>query len=104
MYLHRYDENELAMIRSNYLHPLQGKYETSLNQLEQFIDVETVIKTKKKLEKELAHVTKQLSEIKKYDTVIQHLANEKIALDLDDGVVVNYEKLQNGEKILSKYN
>ena len=96
MYLHRYDENELAMIRTNYLHPLQGKYETSLNQLEQFIDVETVTKTKKKLEKELTHVTKQLSEIKKYDAVIQHLANEKIALDLDDGVVVNYEKLQNG--------
>lgn len=104
MYLHRYDEEELAMIRTNYLHPLQGKYELNLNQLNQFLTVETVTKNRKNLEKEIAHVTKQLSEIKKYDVVIQHLANEKIALDLDDGVVVNYEKLQDGEKILTKYN
>ncbi|KRN94122.1 hypothetical protein IV57_GL002158 [Companilactobacillus kimchiensis] len=104
MYLHRYDEEELAMIRANYLHPLQGKYEIQIDQLNQLLESESVTKEKKKLEREIAHVTKQLSEIKKYDVVIQHIANEKITLDLDDGVVVNYEKLQDGEKILSKYN
>ena len=103
MYLHRYDEDELAMIRTNYLHPLQGRYETNLKQLDQLLESETVTKEKKKIEKEINHVNKQLSEIKKYDPLIQHIANEKISLDLDDGVVVNYEKLQNGEKILSNY-
>ncbi|AUI72721.1 hypothetical protein LA20249_11210 [Companilactobacillus alimentarius DSM 20249] len=103
MYLHRYNENELAMIRTNYLHPLQGRYETNLKQLDQLLESETVAKEKKKLEKEINHVNKQLSEIKKYDPLIQHIANEKISLDLDDGVVVNYEKLQNGEKILTNY-
>ena len=104
MYLHRYDEDELAMIRSNYLHPLQGKYEVQLEQMSQLLETESVTKEKKKLEKDIAHITKQLTEIRKYDVVIQHLANEKISLDLDDGVVVNYEKLQNGEKILTKNN
>jgi hypothetical protein len=104
MYLHRYNEDELAMVRTNYLHPLQDKYENNLSQLNQFLAVETVTKNKKNLEKEISHVTKQLSEIKKYDVIIQHLANKKIALDLDDGVVVNYEKLQDGERILTKYN
>ncbi|WP_125770446.1 BREX-1 system adenine-specific DNA-methyltransferase PglX [Companilactobacillus furfuricola] len=104
MYLHRYDEDELAMIRTNYLHPLQGRYESYLNQLHQLLESETVTKEKKRLEKQINHVTKQLAEIKKYDPLIQHLANEKISLNLDDGVVVNYDKLQNGEHILTKYN
>ncbi|WP_338215684.1 BREX-1 system adenine-specific DNA-methyltransferase PglX [Companilactobacillus muriivasis] len=102
MYLHRYDENELAMLRTDYLHPLQGRYESRLNQLNSLYEVETIAKEKKNIEKELKHVTKQLDEIRKYDQSIQHLANEKISLDLDDGVVVNYDKLQNGENILSK--
>jgi len=59
---------------------------------------------KRKLEKYITHVNKQLAEIRKYDVVIQHIANEKISLDLDDGVVENYKKLQNGENILSKNN
>ena len=102
MYLHRYDENELAMLRTDYLHPLQGRYESRLNQLNSLYEVETVAKEKKNIEKELKHVTKQLDEIRKYDQSIQHLANERIKLDLDDGVVVNYDKLQDGEIILSK--
>ena len=104
MYLHRYDENELAMIRTNYLHPLQGKYEAQLDQMSQLVETESVTKEKKKLEKDITHVTKQLAEIRKYDVVIQHIANEKILLDLDDGVVENYKKLQSGENILSKNN
>jgi len=102
MYLHRYGENELAMLRTDYLQPLQGRYESRLNQLNSLYEVETVAKEKKNIEKELKHVTKQLDEIRKYDQSIQHLANEKINLDLDDGVVVNYDKLQDGENILSK--
>jgi len=40
--------------------------------------------------------------IRKYDPLIQHIANQKIALDLDDGVVANYDKVQAGSVILSK--
>ncbi|WP_125573156.1 BREX-1 system adenine-specific DNA-methyltransferase PglX [Levilactobacillus huananensis] len=102
MYLHRYDSDELAMIRTNYLHPLQGKYELRIEQLTQLASSETVASQKKRYEKELKHLNQQLTEIIKYDPLIQHIANQKIKLDLDDGVVVNYDKLQDGSAILSK--
>ncbi|WP_341779782.1 BREX-1 system adenine-specific DNA-methyltransferase PglX [Levilactobacillus sp. HBUAS70063] len=102
MYLHRYDSNELAMLRTNYLHPLQSKYEQKINQLSQLETGETVASQKKRYEKELKHLNQQLVEIKKYDPLIQHIANQQIELDLDDGVVVNYDKLQDGNTILTK--
>ncbi|NLR10786.1 restriction endonuclease subunit M, partial [Lactobacillus sp. ZJLC28-8] len=102
MYLHRYDANELAMLRTNYLHPLQGKYELRIDQLSQLESNETVASQKRRYERELKHLTQQLDEIKKYDPLIQHIANQQIELDLDDGVVVNYEKLQDGNTILTK--
>ncbi|AVK61134.1 restriction endonuclease subunit M [Lactobacillus sp. CBA3605] len=102
MYLHRYDNTELAMIRTDYLHPLQGKYETRLSQLQQLSADESMAKRKKQLERDIKHVNQQINELKSYDPIIQHLANEQISLDLDDGVSVNYSKLQDGEKVLSK--
>jgi len=102
MYLHRYNSDELAMVRTNYLHPLQGKYELRIDQLTQLASNETVTSQKKRYEKELKHLEQQLTEIKKYDPLIQHIANQGIELDLDDGVVVNYDKLQDGTTILSK--
>ncbi|WP_395390586.1 BREX-1 system adenine-specific DNA-methyltransferase PglX [Levilactobacillus lettrarii] len=102
MYLHRYESNELAMVRTNYLHPLQGQYEARIDQLTQLANNEAVASQKKRYEKDLKHLEQQVSEIRKYDPVIQHIANQKIELDLDDGVVVNYDKLQNGSAILSK--
>ncbi|WP_056986550.1 BREX-1 system adenine-specific DNA-methyltransferase PglX [Levilactobacillus koreensis] len=102
MYLHRYNVDELAMLRTNYLHPLQGKYELRIDQLTQLSGNETVASQKKRYEKELKHLEQQLIEIRKYDPLIQHIANQKIALDLDDGVIVNYDKVQSGSVILSK--
>jgi len=102
MYLHRYDQGELAMIRTDYLHPLQGKYENRLTQLQQLVSDEPVAKRKKQFEKEIKHISQQISEIKKFDPVLKHLADEQISLDLDDGVLVNYGKLQDGEQILTK--
>ncbi|WP_203640133.1 BREX-1 system adenine-specific DNA-methyltransferase PglX [Levilactobacillus wangkuiensis] len=102
MYLHRYESNELAMVRTNYLHPLQGQYEARIDQLTQLANNEAVASQKKRYEKNLKHLEQQVSEIRKYDPLIQHIANQKIELDLDDGVVVNYDKLQDGNAILSK--
>ncbi|WP_338225875.1 BREX-1 system adenine-specific DNA-methyltransferase PglX [Lactiplantibacillus paraxiangfangensis] len=102
MYLHRYDRDELAMIRSDYLHSLQGCYEKRVNQLEQELSVGIVPREKKNLDKKVKTISAQINEIKEYDSTIQHLANKKIELDLDDGVLVNYAKLQDGFNILSK--
>ena len=102
MYLHRYDEGELAMIRTDYLYPLQSRYEERIERLKQWVQDESVAKTKKQLEKNLKHVTQQLKELKQYDPILRHVADERIKLDLDDGVLVNYDKLQDGSKILTK--
>ncbi|NLS63042.1 BREX-1 system adenine-specific DNA-methyltransferase PglX [Lactiplantibacillus plantarum] len=102
MYLHRYDEGELAMMRTDYMYPLQSRYEERIEKLQQWVQDESVTKTKKQLEKKLKHVTQQLKELKQYDPIVRHVADQPINLDLDDGVLVNYEKLQDGNKILSK--
>ncbi|WP_269903044.1 BREX-1 system adenine-specific DNA-methyltransferase PglX [Lactiplantibacillus plantarum] len=102
MYLHRYDEGELAMMRTDYMYPLQSRYEERIEKLQQWVQDESVTKTKKQLEKKLKHVTQQLKELKQYDPIVRHVADQRINLDLDDGVLVNYEKLQDGNKILSK--
>ena len=91
-----------SLRRLHYLHPLQGKYELRIDQLTQLASNEMVASQKKRYEKELKHLNLQLAEIIKYDPLIQHIANQKIELDLDDGVVVNYDKLQDGSTILSK--
>jgi phage gpG-like protein len=51
------------------------------------------VKTQKRLEK----LQRQVKETKAYDEKIAHLANSRIGIDLDDGVKVNYEKVQTGQ-------
>ncbi|MGV8150066.1 MAG: restriction endonuclease, partial [Alkaliphilus sp.] len=94
IYMHRYDNTTLARIRTDYLHPLQTKLEAKRQSLEEFILAEKAIKTKKRAEKELQRVDKQIDELKKYDEVLHNKADMRIDIDLDDGVVVNYEKFK----------
>jgi hypothetical protein len=101
MYLHRYDENTMATIRTKYLHPLQGAYENRISQLKQMLDQGLIGRDKSLASKELDKLLSQLDELVKYDQVLQHVANQHVILDLDDGVLVNHEKVQCGEKLLS---
>ncbi|WP_179394508.1 BREX-1 system adenine-specific DNA-methyltransferase PglX [Lacticaseibacillus absianus] len=101
MYLHRYDENTLAMVRTSYLHPLQEAYANQLSSLTKMIEVEVNSKPRNEMTKQIAKLQKQLEEVAKYDGALQHVANMHIALDLDDGVLVNHEKAQGGQKLLS---
>lgn len=101
IYLHRYDENTMATIRTSYLHPLQAAYENKLAQLKPLLDSETSTKAKNQLQKQIDKITKQRDELIKFDAKLQHVANMHIKIDLDDGVVVNHEKVQGGENILS---
>ncbi|WP_461213066.1 BREX-1 system adenine-specific DNA-methyltransferase PglX [Lacticaseibacillus sp. GG6-2] len=100
MYLHRYDENTFAMVRTSYLHPLQEAYGNRRTQLQKMIEVETNTKQRNLMTKQVVKLDKQLDEIAKFDSSLQHVANMHIALDLDDGVLVNHEKVQGGQKLL----
>jgi len=92
VYLHRYNEGTLARMRTEYVIPLTAKFNTYANKLEQDIEASTSTAEKKRLEKELATLHNQQAELATFDEKLRHHADQRINLDLDDGVKVNYGK------------
>lgn len=101
MYLHRYTPDQLAMVR-HYLHDLQPAMSDLINVDQNLLDQETTASTKSKYRKTISTLNKQMAEMVKYDQILDHLSQSPVDLDLDDGVLVNHDKLQQGEKLLSK--
>ena len=96
IYLHRYNADTIGNIRIDYLHRIQRVYESEISRMQETMenskDAREVAAATKRKEK----LVKQLKETKDYDEKIAHLALARIDIDLDDGVVVNYEKVQTG--------
>ena len=92
VYLHRYNEGTLARMRTEYVIPLQGKIASRIDQLDGDIAAATSTSHRKKLEKERDTLVKQRTELQEFDEKLRHYADQRIALDLDDGVKVNYGK------------
>ena len=90
VYLHRYNEGTLSRMRSEYVIPLQGKMASRLEQLKGDIQAATSTAHSKRLEKEQTKLEKQQVELIAFDEKLRHYADKRIALDLDDGVKVNY--------------
>ena len=98
IYMHRYNESMIAKIRTDYLHTLQRKYESEIDRLDNDMNSEVVsAKEKASAKKRKEALQKQLVECVAYDQVIAHVANQRIEIDLDDGVKVNYQKFQGVE-------
>ena len=93
VYIHRWNQDTEGRVLL-YLHKVQRKYETELRMLEQELDSLTDKHRIGQLEKRREHLEKQLAEVKAYDEKLDHMANEHLVMDLDDGVKVNYEKMQ----------
>ncbi|WP_252235877.1 BREX-1 system adenine-specific DNA-methyltransferase PglX [Clostridium sp. ZS1] len=103
VYMHRYNEQTVARVRTDYLHTLQRKYESEINRLQLVVDSEEyTAKDRTAAKKKIARISKQLEECREYDQVVAHFANEKISIDLDDGVKINYAKFQGVTVINSK--
>lgn len=103
IYMHRYNEQTVAKVRTDYLHTLQRKYEAEINRLQLVVDSEEyTAKDRTTAKKKIDRISKQIEECREYDQVVAHLANEKISIDLDDGVKVNYAKFQDIKVINSK--
>ena len=96
IYMHRYDENTIGNLRIDYLHKMQRVYEREIARMQETIDNSTNAREVAVAEKRKDKLTKQLKETKDYDEKIAHLALARTAIDLDDGVKVNYEKVQTG--------
>ena len=92
VYLHRYHDGTLARMRTEYVIPLQGKMSHRIEQLAGDITAATSTSHRRKLEKEKEHLVKQSTELAAFDEKLRHYADQRIALDLDNGVKVNYGK------------
>ena len=92
VYLHRYNENTLPRMRAMYLTPLQGKFNARIEYLKKEIDDAPSTAARKQLQKELDTMTKKQQELRTFDELLRHYADQRITLDLDDGVKVNYGK------------
>lgn len=93
IYMHRYNADTSGQVRAEYLGKMEETYESEINRMQDIMDngagreVALAGKRKEKLQK-------QLHECRDYDAVLGHIALAGIAIDLDDGVKVNYVKVQ----------
>ena len=93
IYMHRYQPDTIARIRTDYVHEQQARYRTAIDDLEQRIaDASTGEKVK--LNKRLKALNEQAAEIHAYEEKIHHLADQMVSIDLDDGVKKNYAIFQ----------
>lgn len=97
VYMHRWNADTIGNVRVEYLHRIQRVYEKEIIRMQEIIDnshdnkeISNATKRKEKLQK-------QIKETKDYDAKIAHLALSRINIDLDDGVKVNYEKVQTAD-------
>lgn len=93
VYLHRYQSDTIARIRTDYVHELQSRYRTALLDLEKRLNGASTSE-RVKLTKQQKTIKEQADELRKYEEKIHHFADQMISLSLDDGVKVNYAKLQ----------
>ena len=93
IYLHRYQPDTIARIRTDYVHEQQARYRTAIEELEKRLQKASTAE-RVKLNKQLKKLQEQAAELHAYEEKIHHLADQMIPLDLDDGVKVNYAKLQ----------
>lgn len=90
IYMHRYREDTIARIRTDYVHEQQSRYRTAIADLEQRINGASTSE-RVKLSKQLVKLQAQVEEIRVYEEKIHHLADQMIKIDLDDGVKHNYD-------------
>ena len=97
VYMHRWNADTIGNVRVEYLHRIQRVYEKEIIRMQEIIDnshdnkeISNATKRKEKLQK-------QIKETKDYDAKIAHLALSRIDIELDDGVKVNYEKVQTAD-------
>ena len=92
VYLHRYHEGTLARMRTEYVIPLQGKLAARIEQLEGDKAKATSTSHRSKLQRQQSDLLKQQAELATFEEKLKHAADQKISLDLDDGVKANYAK------------
>lgn len=96
VYMHRWNADTVGNLRVEYLHRMQRVYEKEIERMQDTID-HTQGRDQTAAQKRKEKLVKQLKEAKDYDAKIAHVALARVDIDLDDGVKVNYEKVQKGQ-------
>lgn len=91
IYMHRYQPDTIARIRTDYVHETQARYRTAIETLERESSNASTGE-RVKLQKRITNLKAQAEELRVYEEKIHHLADQMIPIDLDDGVKVNYAK------------
>ena len=91
VYMHRYQPDTIARVRTDYVHEMQSRYRTAIADVEQRLN-DASTSERVKLTKRLTALQAQAEELRLYEEKVHHLADQMIAIDLDDGVKVNYAK------------
>lgn len=91
VYMHRWQPDTIARVRTDYVHEMQSRYRTAIADVEQRINGASTSE-RVKLTKRLTALQAQAEELRKYEEKVHHLADQMIGIDLDDGVKVNYAK------------
>jgi len=96
VYMHRWNADTTGNVRVEYLHRIQRVYESEISRMQDVAGSSPNAREVSAAQKRRDKLTKQLKETRAYDAGLAHLALARIAIDLDDGVKVNYEKVQTG--------
>ena len=94
IYMHRYNADTIGNLRIDYLHRMERIYESESNRMQDTVDNSRNAREVTAASKRREKLQKQIKECQEYDEKISHLALSRIEIDLDDGVKVNYEKVQ----------
>ena len=97
VYMHRWNADTVGNLRVEYLHKTQHIYEREIQRMQEIMDNSHDSKEVAKANKRKDKLQKQLKETQEYDAKLAHIALSRIDIDLDDGVKVNYEKVQTGK-------
>lgn len=92
VYMHRYHVGTLARMRTDYVLPLLTKMTSYIQKLENDKLASNSASETKRLERQITGLNRQYEELSKFDEKLKHLADQRISIDLDDGVKVNYGK------------
>ena len=89
VYMHRWAKDTVARVRTDYVHEMQSRYRTAIEELTRRVDNASGSE-RVRLQKQLAKIQGQDAELLKYEEKVHHLADQMISIDLDDGVKHNY--------------
>ena len=92
IYMHRYEPNLISKLRTDYVHVQQQRLEIRIAQTDEALSNETRPAVRKQLNDQLKNLREQETELRKFEEKIHHLADQRITIDLDDGVKVNHAK------------